>query len=293
MSQHRAVVVGVGDARDDTPELAWAAREAIVRNRPLHIIRAYTLAAATLPWDTTIDQAIMSRMRSTVQRQLRRVVNTVRAAYPDLVVHADAEYGVPWQVLGEAAATAELTVVGSRRHGVLGSAVLGSVSSLVAARGPGPIVVAANPIGDPAEQPAVVVGVDGSPGTDEVLDFAFEYASVHRRRLRAVFCWHPDTLAAMAWRGEPPAPERADRWLAEATGGWQEKYPDVRVTRAVVRAFPAAGLASESLSQELLVVGSHSRHPRVSAFLGSVSQGVLHHATCPVAIIHPRADERR
>lgn len=293
MSQNRAVVVGLGDARDDIPELEWAAREANVRNRPLHIIRAYNLAMATLPWDNMTDRALTSEMRATALRRLRRAVTTVRGRYPDLVVHADAVHGIPWQVLGEAASTAELTVVGSRRHGALGSAVLGSVSSIVAARGPGPIVVAANPPGDPAEQPAVVVGVDGSPGTDEVLDFAFEYASVHRRRLRAVFCWHPDALAAMAWRGEPPAPDRADRWLAEATGGWQEKYPDVRVTRAVVRAFPAAGLVSESLSEELLVVGSHSRHPRVSAFLGSVSQGVLHNATCPVAVVHPRAGDER
>lgn len=293
MSQHRAVVVGLGDARDDIPELAWAAQEATVRNRPLHIIRAYNLAVATLPWDNMTDNAIESEMRATALRRLRRAVTVVRGRYPDLAIHADAVHGIPWQVLGDAAATAELTVVGSRRHGALGSAVLGSVSSIVAARGPGPIVVAANPPGDPAEQPTVVVGVDGSPGTDEVLDFAFEYASVHRRRLRAVFCWHPDALAGMAWRGEPPAPERADRWLAEATGGWQEKYPDVQVTRAVIRAFPAAGLVSESLSQELLVVGSHSRHPRVSAFLGSVSQGVLHHATCPVAVVHPRAEDER
>lgn len=291
MSHNRAVVVGLGDARDDIPELSWAAREASVRNRPLHIIRAYNAAAATLPWDNMTDHAIESEMRSSALRRLRRAVTAVRGIYPDLVVHADAVHGIPWQVLGEAAASAELTVVGSRRHGALGSALLGSVSSLVAARGPGPIVVAANPPGEPGEQPTVVVGIDGSPGTEEVLDFAFEYASVHRRRLRAVFCWHPDTLAAMKWRGEPAAPERADRWIAEATGGWQEKYPDVQVTRAVVRAFPAAGLVGESLSQELLVVGSHSRHPRVSAFLGSVSQGVLHHATCPVAVVHPRADE--
>lgn len=288
MSHHGAVVVGLGDTRDDVPELYWAAREATVRNRPLHIIRAYNLAVATLPWDNMADRTIVSQMRTSALRRLRKAVTVVRGAYPDLALRADALHGTPWQVLGDAAATAEMTVVGSRRHGALGSAVLGSVSSLVAARGPGPIVVAANPPGDPAEDPAVVVGIDGSPATEDVLDFAFDYASVHRRRLQVVFCWHPDLWAGMQWRGEPPAPDRAERWMAEATGGWQEKYPDVVVSRGVVRAFPASGLVSESLSQELLVVGSHSKHPRVSAFLGSVSQGVLHHATCPVAVVHPR-----
>jgi len=289
MSHHGAVVVGLGDARDNIPELSWAAREAAIRNRPLHIVRAYNVAVAALPWENMTDRAIESEVRTSASRRLRRAVSTVRSSYPDLPVHADAIQGIPWQVLGDAATNAELTVVGSRRHGTLGSAVLGSVSSLVAARGPGPIVVAANPPGDPAEDPAVVVGVDGSAAMDDVLDFAFDYASVHNHPLRAVFCWHPDLLAAMAWRGEPPAPARADRWLAEAIAGWQEKYPDVRVTRGVMRALPTWGLVSQSLSQELLVVGSHNKHPRVSAFLGSVSQGVLHHATCPVAVVHPRA----
>ena len=288
MSHHGAIVVGLDIRHVLGPELEWAAREAHVRNRPLHIVHAYYLGQKTLPWDSMVDQTITSQMRNSAQRRLRRAVIHVKDMYPDLDVTPVAANGQPWIVLGQAAVTAELTVVGSRRHGVLGSAVLGSVSTVVAARGPGPVVVAANPPGDPTEDPAVVVGVDGSASMDDVLAFAFDYASAHQRRLRAVFCWHPDLLAGMQWRGEPPAPERADRWLAEAVAGWQEKYPEVRLSRGVVRAFPAAGLVGESLSQELLVVGANSHHARIAALLGSVSQGVLHHATCPVAVVHPR-----
>jgi nucleotide-binding universal stress UspA family protein len=288
MSHHAAIVVGIGDRAELLPELHWAAREASVRNRPLHIIRAYYLATKAFPWDSGTDRMITSQMRAGALRRVRLALRVVQENYPDVEVTGDAVYGLPWVTLCDAAATAELTVVGSRRHGALGSAVLGSVSSLVASRGPGPVVVAANPPGDPAEDPAVIVGVDGSPATDDVLEFAFDYASVHDRRLLATFCWHPDLLASMEWRDEPAAPERADRWLAEAVAGWQEKYPDVRVSRQVVRALPTWGLVSQSLSQELVVVGSHSRHPRVSAFLGSVSQGVLHNATCPVAVVHAR-----
>jgi nucleotide-binding universal stress UspA family protein len=289
MSHQAAIVVGLGDARADIPELSWAAREAALRNRPLHIVRAYNLAARAFPWDNGTDRMISSQMRAAALRRLQRGRAAVLALYPDLTVGTEAVDGIAWEVIGAAAETAELTVVGSHGRGAFGSAVMGSVSTVVAARGPGPIVVAGKPAGDPAEDPAVVVGVDGSAGTDDVLDFAFDYASVHGRRLHAVYCWHPDLLAAMSWRGEPPAPERADRWLAEAIGGWQEKYPEVRVSRGVLRALPATGLVDESLSQDLLVVGSHSRHPRVSAFLGSTSQGVLHHATCPVAVVHARA----
>jgi nucleotide-binding universal stress UspA family protein len=289
MSYDGAIVVGIGDKGEELPEVRWAAREASLRNRPLRLIRAYDLTAKAFPWDNGTDRMITSQMRAAALRRVRTALRVVQQDYPDLDATGDAVHAAPWLALCEAAATAELTVVGSRRHGTLGSAVLGSVSSLVAARGPGPVVVAANPPGDPADDLAVVVGVDGSAVTDDVLGFAFDYASVHARRLHAVFCWPHDLLADMKWRGEPPAPERAERWLAEATAGWQDKYPDVPVTRAVVRAAPTMGLVTQSFSQELVVVGSHSKHPRVSSFLGSVSQGVLHHATCPVAVVHPRA----
>ena len=56
------------------------------------------------------------------------------------------------------------------------------------------------------------------------------------------------------------------------------------LTAAVVRDHPVAGLVSAATGQELLVVGRRGAHPRADALLGSVAQGVLHHATCPVAV---------
>src|SRR5207245_985713 len=134
--------------------------------------------------------------------------------------------------------------------------------------------------------PSVVVGVDGSDGGDDVLEYAFDHASRHGRPLHAVYCWRPDLLSTMQWRPEQPAPERADRWLAEAVAGWHEKYPDVELHRAVVRDHPVDGLVAASAAQELLVVGARARNARIADLLGSVSQGVLHHASCPVAVIH-------
>ena len=73
--------------------------------------------------------------------------------------------------------------------------------------------------------------------------------------------------------------------MSEALAGWSQKYPDVEVHHAVIRDHPVPGLIAESLNQELLVVGTRGRHALAGTLLGSVSQGVLHHADLPVAVI--------
>jgi nucleotide-binding universal stress UspA family protein len=286
MEHQGSVLVGLGDAHKGIPELDFAASEARTRKTGLHIVRAYHWANGVAPWDTAADGIAAADLRQAAEKRLQAAVAHVAAECPSVPVTASAVDGYPRDVLLELAASAPLTVLGSRHVGVLGAAVLGSVSTVVAARASGPVVVVEGIAGDPSEHPEVVVGVDGSPSTDDVLEFAFDYASRHALPLRAVFCWRPDVLAAMRWRPEQPAPERTVRWLAEAVAGWQEKYPDVELHRAVVRDHPVAGLVAESAAQELLVVGAHSRHAGMAALLGSVSQGVLHHATCPVAVVH-------
>jgi nucleotide-binding universal stress UspA family protein len=57
----------------------------------------------------------------------------------------------------------------------------------------------------------------------------------------------------------------------------------VAVREVVVREKTARALLEAALTAELLVVGHHPRR-----ILGSTTHGVLHRATCPVAVV-PRA----
>jgi nucleotide-binding universal stress UspA family protein len=165
--------------------------------------------------------------------------------------------------------------------------LLGSVGAGVAARAGCPVVVLRGPAGEPAEGAQVVAGVDGTDGSEAVLAYAFDHASRHGVGLRAQLCWWPHFYQHADWivRAKLAAARQAEAWLGEALAGWREKYPDVHVDATAMEAHPVEGLVSASYTANLLVVGSHGRHALPGTMLGSVSQGVLHHATCPVAVL--------
>jgi nucleotide-binding universal stress UspA family protein len=63
------------------------------------------------------------------------------------------------------------------------------------------------------------------------------------------------------------------------------------ITTAPVKGHPAEVLMQMAEGAELLVVGSRGYGPIFGALLGSVSHYVAAHATCPVVVIKPVADE--
>jgi len=233
---------------------------------------------------------------STLRRTGRRRSNSSgerwakRALAPDVDVTGATVETHPTSLLLDESERAMLIVLGSRHLKAVASSILGSVSASVAARARCPVVVMRGPAGLAAEEAAVVVGVAPPEPADEVLAFAFEYADAHHAPLRAVLCWHPDALASMSWRAEPSAPPEVARALAGYLEPWRQKYPQVVVHAEVVREHPTDGLVLASHGQRLVVVGSHGRHALTGTLLGSVSQGVLHHATCPVAVIPCHSD---
>jgi nucleotide-binding universal stress UspA family protein len=61
---------------------------------------------------------------------------------------------------------------------------------------------------------------------------------------------------------------------------------DVAVERLAVHGAAAGALVEQARSADLLVVASRGRGAIAGMFLGSVSQACLHHAACPVAVVH-------
>lgn len=281
------VVVGVDGSAGAEAAVRWAIEDSSTRNAAVRLVCAYRTAIgyyqglglyADLPQD-------MELVRHAAEKILDKAIAKARGTDPGVEVGGAVVDGSPVSVLIEESQQASLLVLGSRQRSTLSSSLLGSVSGAVAARAGCPAIVVRAPAGLPGEHAEVVVGVDGTQASQALLEFGFDHASRRQAPLRAVLCWHPDLLASMLWRPEPPPPARAEAWLSETLAGWREKFPEVTVQSGVVREHPAEGLTAESAGAQLLVVGTRGRHAFAGTLLGSVSQAVLHHATCPVAVV--------
>jgi len=264
------IVVGVDESDGIRVALRWAADDADVRGVPLRAVSAYRGSAAA-------EQRAGPLVADAVEH--------LKANHPGVVAEGVAVKGDAAQVLLDESKHASRVVLGGHHRKRPGSSALGSVGIAIAAHSESPVIVMCGPAGMREEGAAVVVGVDGTDSSPDILAFGFEHAQVHQVPLRAVLCWHPDLLASMSWRAAPPAPDSVHDWLSDELSGLREQYPNVVVHPEVIREHAKSALLKASEEQYLLVVGNRGGHGRAGGSLGSVSRQMLHHATCPVAVI--------
>ncbi len=145
--------------------------------------------------------------------------------------------------------------------------------------------------------PGIVVGVDGSPDSNAAMRWAVHEAMMRNVALTLVHAAAPVPAGApvLGWSGEALPPdfvqqldENARRVLAEAAKLAEDMTGDrhLRVNSVLSAASPAPALVDVSTKAEMVVVGSRGRGALERVLLGSVSTGVIHHAHCPVAVIH-------
>jgi nucleotide-binding universal stress UspA family protein len=285
----RAITAGVDGTEESLAALAWAAREAVRRDRPLHVVHAWRFqhheARAEADRDT---------QREWASEATAKAVRTVTGRHPGLAVSVDVVEGHPAQTLVAAAAGAELLALGSRGHGGVVGFLLGSVGQQVIAEAGRPVVLVR--AGDRAAAEAagrdVVVGQQGTPDDSAAaLRFAFETAASRRAALLAVRAWtlppvfaySPGSMKLLDDAGglEPYEKEA----LAAALKPWRERFPGVPVTEHVEMGSAGQVLLSAAERAQLMVVGRRAHRTAVGARIGSVAHGVLHHAPCPVAVV--------
>ena len=80
--------------------------------------------------------------------------------------------------------------------------------------------------------------------------------------------------------------------LNVALAPWREKYPAVQVQARTAPGSAAKKLVELSGEAGLLIVGSRGHGAIVGSLLGSVGLQLLHHADCPVMIVHSAGAKR-
>ncbi|MEU1319770.1 universal stress protein [Streptomyces tibetensis] len=290
----RPITAGVDASQESLAALAWAAREAVRRDRPLRVVHAWRVQTPEL-----IETAVATDADSQaewVHSAVSEAVGTVTEQHPDLAVTTDVIEGAVADTLVAAAADAEMLVLGSRGYGRIVGFLLGSIGQQVIAEAARPVVLVR--AGDqPSSEAAgreIVVGQQGDPeDSADALRFAFETATARRATVRVVRAWSlppvfaysPGSLKLLDEAGGLEPYERKS--LAAAIRPFRERFPDVPVEEHVEMGSASQVLLSVAGTAQLMVVGRRAHRTAVGARIGSVAHGMLHHADCPVAVVPP------
>ncbi|WP_436776444.1 universal stress protein [Yinghuangia sp. YIM S09857] len=312
-SQGRAVVVGVEATKSGRQAVEWAADQAARKGLPLRLVRAldwpagvprpqqagdieppsrhregartHTTEWRVQPyWDADLLPPARSwadRFRDASVAALGESRALVARRQPDVDLGSELIDATPVDALRAEAADAAMIVLGSRHLSSTAEVFTsGGIAVPVAAHATCPVAVVRGPEATGSGRATLVVGVDGSPRAELALAYAFEEASRRTAVLQAVVATRPVGFASVE-----DADQDARRMLAENLAGWQEKYPEVVVRPQVAHGHAVQALVDASRGTLGLVVGTRGLGGFTGMLLGSVSQGVLHHAECPVVIV--------
>lgn len=140
---------------------------------------------------------------------------------------------------------------------------------------------------DTSARPFIVVGVDGSPASNQALRWARCLAAPLGARVDAVAVWHvPAGSGAVAipseWDPEGDMHSVLTSAVRDVCGS---DSPD-GVRLVTLRGNAAQRLLEQGEGATMIILGSRGHGGFAGLLLGSVSAHVAEHAGCPVLVVH-------
>lgn len=188
--------------------------------------------------------------------------------------------------LVDAAATADLLIVGQRGSGELRHHRLGSVSRYCATHSAAPVVVVPpgwTPRPHLHRGERIVVGFDGSDNAAAALQWALDFADTDATI---------EVIAAMEvapWLGDRDTRAKFPDEVAEQeqtlTAAIDAVDIDHRTERSLVLDDPRHALGEAAGSADLIVLGARGHGALAMEFLGSVSTWTLQDCSVPVVVV--------
>ena len=249
-----------------------------------------------LPWMPDVPRDGATYERAPVEKLEEQLEVAERAvARRDLVVDHLLLRGHAARAIVEEADVfgADVVVVGSRGHGALSTAVLGSTSAQVIDHAPCPVLVVRRP-----RLESVLLADDGSVGADaaarlvdasplladlpvavvSVAEVGIPFAGGPPGAYEQVMEPYSEPIESSHRQCGEIAGRRGD-WLARAGRAVDCEVRDGDAAAEIVAAATARGT-------DLVVVGTRGHTGLARMILGSVARNVLLHAPCSVLVVH-------
>ncbi|WP_116248014.1 universal stress protein [Nocardiopsis sp. FIRDI 009] len=300
-----AVVVGVDGTPAAHAALEWAAEAAARRGAQLRIVHGMG-EDSVVAHGAPEHRLAVEEARRYARGLLDDGADLVRGTHPGVdVVTVLAAEDAPEAVMGEAR-HGDVIVVGSRGLGAVRAMLHGSMGPRATSEAPCPVVFVPahedepTPVtGPPAPKGRIVVGVDGSDSSRRALRFGLNEALLSGASVEVVNSWEvplPADVSALEADAREAHEEVFDRQSEEIVAGVLAEVIDDRtenldISAVRMQADPVEALLEAGRDADLIVVGSRGRGGVSGLLLGSVSQGVLHRALVPVAVLPPHSED--
>lgn len=250
-------------------------------------------------------EAIIQPMYAKAKRAMQEAENIalrgrsrVSSLFPKWKVSQVVSYGSPaWEIVFTADKwQPDLVVVGSHGYSALGRFVLGSVSQVVLTEAPCSVRIARGRVEEPDTPVRIVVGLDGSTGSDAVVRDVGSRSWPTNSQVKIVVV---DDPGGVNFAGEQLCSSEDE---AEADHAWAETILannakilshlcDIEVTTELIEGNPKTELlrAAEEWNADCIFVGSSGSSNVTDRFiLGSVSAAVASRAHCSVEVVRKK-----
>ena len=294
-----SIVVGVESTTAAERALDRALLEGRRTGQPVRAVRAWQTpvwvgAGMGQAYDYDVFAAQVSSAEA-ARIEGQEVIDKALTRLPDgpaVSVELEVVEGTAGHVLVTAADKADLLVVGSRGHGILGGALFGTTTSYVLHHCSTPVMVVPHE-GTPAGAfHSVVVGLDGSAASRSALRWAHRAAKDHQCPLVVAHVWALATVP----RDEHVFFDADAETFAMKVRAWlHDEAAEVvgadDVHTIALHGSPSRMLLSAVGPDDLLVLGSRGEGGFAGLHLGSVSSQCARHSAGVVTVV--RAGEER
>lgn len=283
----RAPIVVATDGTDRSAgALRYGVHEARRRGVALRLVHVAPTATMTDPmfgYAPELAQDLQAHGR-TVLADATKAVGEID---PGLPVESVLAVGMPVGQIVDAAAGAQMVVLGRETRRGLERLLTGATTASVAGHAAVPTVVVP---GDwqLVEHGRMVVGIESEDCAHPLLARAFERAAQRGAQLIVVHAWDlpvPNGSLSDPQRYVQEWRAAGARLLSTVLGEWRRVFPGVAVETSVVHGQAAHALVAGAEASDLLLVGRRSRRPVHWAHLGATARAVLRASRVPVEVV--------